>query len=65
MPNVSNASKNEMIMYKGSSTSDKVKRKTRSREMVRFDGSVVSGTVLGGVEESLSLVNSPQNGEST
>lgn len=56
---------NEVITYEGSSTSDKVKRKTRSREMVRFDGSVVSGTVLGGVEESLSLVNSPQNGEST
>lgn len=56
---------NEMITYEGSSTSDKVKRKTRSREMVRFDGSVVSGTVLGGVEESLSLINSPQNGEST
>lgn len=56
---------NEMITYEGSSTSEKVKRKTRSREMVRFDGSVVSGTVRGGVEESLSLINSPQNGEST
>lgn len=56
---------NEAITYEGSSTSDKVKRKTRSREMVRFDGSVVSGTVLGGAEESLSIVNSPQNGEST
>lgn len=56
---------NEVITYEGSSTSDKVKRKTRSREMVRFDGSVVSGAVLRSVEESLSLVNSPQNGEST
>lgn len=56
---------NEMITYEGSSSSDKVKRKPRSREMVRFNGSVVSGTVLRRVEESLSLVNCPQHGEST
>lgn len=54
-----------MITYEGSSSSDKVKRKPRSREMVRFNGSVVSGTVLGRVEETLSLVNCPQHGEST
>lgn len=56
---------NEAITYEGSSTSDKVKRKSRSREMVRFNGSVVSSTVLGRIEEALSLVHSPQHGEST
>lgn len=46
-----------MIIYEGLFSSDKVKCKLRSREMVRFNGSVVSGMVFGCVEESLSFVN--------